>query len=220
MGQKVNPTGFRIGITENWRSSWFAKKKDFGDLLVEDNRIRKYIKNNYRFACIAKIEIERTREGACIILHTSRPALIIGKKGVEIEKLKDKLNKLTNRDINIKIKEINRPELEAQLVAENIADQLAKRVAFRKVMKKSVDTTMQFGAKGIKLQISGRLNGAEIARSESNTVGSIPLHTLRANIDYGFSESFTTYGTIGVKVWIYKGIVPSGKESKKNALNA
>ncbi len=220
MGQKVCPTGFRIGITENWRSSWFAKKREFGDLLVEDNKIRKYIKNNYRFACVAKIEIERTREGACIILHTSRPALIIGRKGVEIEKLKDRLHKLTSRDINIKIKEISRPELEAQLVAENIADQLAKRIAFRKVMKKSVDTTMQFGAKGIKLQISGRLNGAEIARSESNTVGSIPLHTLRANIDYGFSESFTTYGTIGVKVWIYKGIIPSVKESKKNAVNA
>lgn len=220
MGHKVRPTGFRIGITETWRSNWFATKKDFGNLLVEDNKIRKYIKKNYRFAAIPRIDIERTREEASIILHTARPALIIGRKGSEIEKLKAKLEKLINRSINIKIKEVSRPELESQLVAENIAEQLVKRAAFRKVLKKASDLTMQFGAKGIKVQVSGRLNGAEIARSEKITVGSLPLHTLQANIDYGFAEANTTFGTTGVKVWIYKGIIPSHKENNKNAVNA
>ena len=222
MGQKVRPTGFRIGITETWRSSWYANKKDFGILLVEDNKIRKYIKKNYRFAAIPRIDIERTREEACIVLHTARPALVIGRKGAEIEKLKDKVEKLIGRSINIKIKEVNKPELQAQLAAENIAEQLVKRAAFRRVLKKAVDTTMQFGAKGIKVQVSGRLNGAEIARSESMTVGSIPLHTLKADIDYGFAESFTTYGTIGVKVWIYRNIIATDtdKGRKKDAINA
>lgn len=220
MGQKVRPTGFRIGITETWRSSWYANKKDFGNLLVEDNKIRNYIKKNYQFAAIPRIDIERTREEACIILHTARPALVIGRKGAEIEKLKEKIEKLIGREINIKIKEVNKPELQAQLAAENIAEQLAKRAAFRRVMKKVVDTTMQFGAKGIKVQVSGRLNGAEIARSESMTVGSIPLHTLKADIDYGLAESFTTYGTIGVKVWIYRNTIPTDKESKKHEINA
>ncbi|MGR3317489.1 MAG: 30S ribosomal protein S3 [Candidatus Anammoxibacter sp.] len=220
MGQKVNPIGFRIGTTETWRSSWYANKKDFGNLLVEDYKIRKYIKENYRFAAIPRIDIERTRDEAVVVLHTARPALIIGRKGAEIEKLKDKLEKLIKRPINIKIKEVNKPELQAQLVAENIAEQLKKRAAFRKVMKKVVDSTMQLGAKGIKLQVSGRLNGAEIARTETVTVGSIPLHTLMADIDYGFAVSFTTYGTIGVKVWIFKGIIQSNKENKKNAINA
>ncbi|MGR3220470.1 MAG: 30S ribosomal protein S3 [Candidatus Anammoxibacter sp.] len=220
MGQKVCPIGFRIGTTETWRSSWYANKKNFGDLLVEDYKIRKYIKENYRFAAISRIDIERTGDEAVIILHTARPALIIGRKGVEIEKLKDKLVKLTERQINIKIKEVNKPELAAQLVAENIAEQLKKRAAFRKVMKKVVEATIHSGAKGIKLQISGRLNGAEIARTETTTVGSIPLHTIMADIDYGFAVSFTTYGTIGVKVWIFKGIVQANKEKKRNAINA
>lgn len=215
MGQKVCPTGFRIGITETWRSSWYANKKGFGILLVEDNKIRKYIKKEYSFAGISRINIERTGEDACIVLHTARPALIIGRKGVEIEKLKDKLEKLINRQVNIKIKEVNKPELEAQLIAEDIAGQLAKRAAFRKVMKKVVDTTMQFGAKGVKVKISGRLNGAEIARSESITVGSIPLHTLSADINYGLAESFTAFGTIGVKVWIYRGIILEEGERKR-----
>lgn len=220
MGQKVRPTGFRIGITEAWRSSWYAKKNDFGLLLVEDNRIRRYIKDNYSFAGIPRIDIERKGEDANIILHTARPALVIGRKGAEIDKLKGKLEKLIKRQINIKIKEVNRPELQAQLVAEGIADQLVKRAAFRKVMKKVADSTMQFGAKGIKLQLSGRLNGAEIARSESVTVGSIPLHTIRADVDYGFSEACTTYGLIGVKVWVYKGIISNEEENGKNAVNA
>ncbi len=220
MGQKVNPTGFRIGITESWRSNWYANKKDFGNLLVEDNKIRKFIKKNYGFAAIPRIDIERTREEANIILHSARPALIIGRKGLEVEKLKDRLEKLINRQTNIKIKEVNKPELQAQLVAESIAEQLKKRAAFRKVLKKTVDATMQSKAKGIKIQVSGRLNGAEIARSESVTEGSIPLHTLKADVDYGFAVSYTTYGTIGVKVWVYRGIVSSDKEKSNNAVNA
>lgn len=220
MGQKVRPTGYRIGITETWRSNWYANKKDFGGLLVEDNIIRRYIKTNYRFAAICRIDIERTREEANVILFSARPALIIGRKGAEVEILKNNLERLIKRSIDIKIKEVNKPELQSQLVAENIAEQLEKRAAFRKVMRKVSEVTMQCGAKGIKLMISGRLNGAEIARSESVTIGSIPLHTLRADIDYGFAIAFTTYGTLGVKVWIYKGLVCTKKESVKNAINA
>ncbi len=220
MGQKVRPTGFRIGITETWRSKWFANKKEFGDLLVEDNKIRKYVKQNYRFAAISRIDIERIREDANVILFSSRPALIIGRKGSEVEKLKAILEKLIKRSINIKIKEVNKPELQAQLVSENIAEQLERRAAFRKVMRKTTESTMQCGAKGIKIQVSGRLNGAEIARTESVTVGSIPLHTIKADIDYGFAIAFTTFGTIGIKVWIYKGLVSVNKEIKKDALNA
>ncbi|ODS33786.1 MAG: 30S ribosomal protein S3 [Candidatus Scalindua rubra] len=212
MGQKVCPTGFRIGITENWRSRWYAEKKSFGKLLVEDQKIRDYIKKNYRFTGITKIEIERTRdEGAKIILYSARPGLIIGRKGSEIEKLKEGVEKLVEKAVDVKIQEIEKPELEAQLVAENISEQLQKRAAFRRTIKKAIDSTMEMGAKGVKVQISGRLAGAEIARTEGNTVGSIPLHTLRANIDYGFAESLTKYGTIGVKVWIYKGLVEQEK---------
>lgn len=220
MGQKVNPISFRIGITENWRSRWYAGKKKFGSLLVEDQKIRKYIKKNYRFTGIPKIEIERTRdEEAKVILYAARPGLIIGRKGAEIEKLKDGIRKLVGKMVDIRIQEIDKPELEAQLVAENIAEQLQKRAAFRRTIKRAVDTTMGVGAKGVKVQISGRLGGAEIARTEGATVGSIPLHTLRANIDYGFAESLTKYGTIGVKVWIFKGLKTLGEEDK-NAVDA
>jgi len=220
MGQKVHPTSFRIGITENWRSRWYAGKKKFGSLLVEDQKIRKYIKKNYRFTGIPKIEIERTRdEEARVILYAARPGLIIGRKGAEIEKLKDGIRKLVGKMVDIRIQEIDKPELEAQLVAENIAEQLQKRAAFRRTIKRAVDTTMGVGAKGVKVRISGRLGGAEIARTEGATVGSIPLHTLRANIDYGFAESLTKYGTIGVKVWIFKGLKTLGEEDK-NAVDA
>lgn len=220
MGQKVHPTSFRIGITENWRSRWYAGKKKFGSLLVEDQKIRKYIKKNYRFTGIPKIEIERTRdEEARVILYAARPGLIIGRKGAEIEKLKDGIRKLVGKMVDIRIQEIDKPELEAQLVAENIAEQLQKRAAFRRTIKRAVDTTMGVGAKGVKVQISGRLGGTEIARTEGATVGSIPLHTLRANIDYGFAESLTKYGTIGVKVWIFKGLKTLGEEDK-NAVDA
>jgi len=212
MGQKVCPIGFRLGITESWRSRWYADKKDFGKLLVEDQKIRKFIKKNYRFTGIPKVEIERTRdEGAKIIIYSARPGLIIGRKGSEIEKLKSGIEKIVEKGVDIKIQEVDRPELEAQLVAESIAEQLQKRAAYRRTIKKSVESTMGLGAKGVKVQVSGRLGGAEIARSEGATKGSIPLHTLRANIDYGFAESMTTYGTIGVKVWIYKGLVDIDK---------
>jgi len=220
MGQKVHPTSFRIGITENWRSRWYAGKKKFGSLLVEDQKIRKYIKKNYRFTGIPKIEIERTRdEEARVILYAARPGLIIGRKGAEIEKLKDGIRKLVGKMVDIRIQEIDKPELEAQLVAENIAEQLQKRAAFRRTIKRAVDTTMGVGAKGVKVQISGRLGGTEIARTEGATVGRMPLHTLRANIDYGFAESLTKYGTIGVKVWIFKGLKTLGEEDK-NAVDA
>ena len=208
MGQKVCPIGFRLGITQSWRSRWYADKKNFGKLLVEDQKIRKYIKKNYRFTGVPKVVIERTRdEGAKIIIYSARPGLIIGRKGAEIEKLKDGIEKIVEKSVDIKIQEVDKPELEGQLVAENIAEQLQKRAAFRRTIKKAVESTMGVGAKGVKVQVSGRLAGAEIARTEVATKGSIPLHTLRANIDYGFAESLTTYGTIGVKVWIYKGLV-------------
>ena len=220
MGQKVNPISLRIGITEDWRSRWYAGKKKFGKLLVEDQKIRKYIKKNYRFTGIPKIVIERTRdEEVRVTLYTARPGLIIGRKGAEIEKLKDTIEKLVGKTVDIRIQEIDKPELEAQLVAENIAEQLQKRAAFRRTIKKAIDITMGMGAKGAKVQISGRLGGAEIARTEGSTAGSIPLHTLRANVDYGFAESLTKYGTIGVKVWIFKGLIELGKEDK-NAVDA
>ncbi len=220
MGQKVHPTSLRIGITENWRSRWYAGKKKFGKLLVEDQKIRKYIKKNYRFTGIPKIEIERTRdEEARVTLYAARPGLIIGRKGAEIEKLKDGVRRLVGKMVDIRIQEIDKPELEAQLVSENVAEQLQKRAAFRRTMKRAVDTTMGVGAKGVKIQISGRLGGAEIARTEKSAAGSIPLHTLRADVDYGFAESLTKYGTIGVKVWIYKGLKTLG-EGDNNAVDA
>lgn len=212
MGQKVCPIGIRLGITQGWRSLWYADKKTFGTLLVEDQRIRKIIKKAYGFAGISMIEIERTRQDAKITLHTARPGLIIGRKGAEVDKLKDEIQKLVNREVLVKIKEITKPELQAQLVAENIAEQLVKRAAFRRTMKKALDTSLDSGAKGVKIRVAGRLGGAEIARVEKMTSGSVPLHTLRADIDYGFAEAKTTYGVIGVKVWIFKGLSSSDKE--------
>ncbi|HUW30623.1 MAG TPA: 30S ribosomal protein S3 [Planctomycetota bacterium] len=205
MGQKVHPTSMRIGITEDWRSRWYADKKHFGLLLVEDHKIRNHIKKNYHFAGIPKIEIERNREQAKVILYTARPGIIIGRKGAEVDKLRDELETLTGRTIMINIKELKRPELSSQLVAEDIAQQLQKRASTRRAMKKAVDSAMGLGAKGMKIEVGGRLGGAEIARNERVVGGSIPLHTLRANVDYGFATAITTYGTIGVKVWIYKG---------------
>jgi len=214
MGHKVCPIGIRLGITQGWRSIWYADKKIFGSLLVEDQQIRKIIKKNYSFAGISLIEIERTRQDAKVTLHTARPGLIIGRKGAEVDKLKDEIQKLIGREVVIKIKEITKPELQAQLVAESIAEQLEKRAAFRRTMKKAMDASIDAGAKGVKIRVAGRLGGAEIARAEKMTTGSIPLHTLRADIDYGFAEAKTTYGVIGVKVWIYKGLVSSNKEKK------
>jgi small subunit ribosomal protein S3 len=211
MGQKTHPTGFRIGITEPWRSRWYAPKRTFGQLLVEDQRIRSFLKTHYGFAAISKIEIERTREEVKIILSSARPGLLIGRKGSEVDKLREELEHLTSRRITVNIIEITKPELSAQLVGENVAQQLEKRVAFRRAMKQAAEATMAAGAKGIKIRCAGRLGGAEMHRSEVINRGSVPLQTLQANIDYGQAEAHCTYGKLGVKTWIYLGPYPSAK---------
>jgi len=206
MGQKVNPTGFRTGIMVGWKSRWYASKQEFATLLLEDHKLRKFVKEKYKFAGIPKIEIERTRDEVKVILHTARPGIIIGRKGQEVERLQNELQELVGRRINIKIEEIGRPEIQAQLVAEDIAEQLAKRASFRRCMKRAIETTMEAGAKGIKIQLAGRLGGSEMARREKANAGSIPLSTLRAKIDYGFTEAMTAQGHIGVQVWVNQGM--------------
>ena len=206
MGQKVNPTGFRAGIMEGWKSRWYASKKDFSELLVEDQKIRKYLKVKCRFAGISKIEIERTRDEVKVLLYAARPGIIIGRKGQEVERLQGDLQDLVGRRINIKIEEISRPEMYAQLVAEDIGEQLQKRASFRRTMKRAMEASMEAGAKGIKIQLAGRLGGAEMARREKQISGSIPLSTLRAKIDYGFTEAKTAQGNIGIQVWINQGM--------------
>jgi len=206
VGQKVHPYGFRLGVNKTWRSRWFARK-DYGGLLHEDLRLKTMLKNKFAHAGVSRIDVERAANKLTVIIFTSRPGIIVGKKGSEIEKLKKELQLATGRDVNLKIQEISKPELDSQLVAEGIAQQLEKRIAFRRAMRRAVDGTLRFGAKGIKVRISGRLNGAEIARTEWYLSGQLPLHTLRADIDYGFAEASTTYGVIGVKVWVYKGEV-------------
>ncbi len=206
MGQKVNPIGFRTGIMLGWKSRWYASKKEFADLLIEDHKIRKYVHAKYKFAGIPKVEIERTRDEVKVILFAARPGVIIGRKGQEVEQLQDELQNLVGRRINIKIEEVSRPELQAQLVAEDIAEQLAKRSSFRRTMKRAMEQTMEAGAKGIKIQLAGRLGGAEMARREKQISGSIPLSTLRAKIDYGIVEAKTAQGHIGVQVWINQGM--------------
>ena len=205
MGQKVRPTGFRVGIMEDWRSRWYANKQEFSDLLVEDFKIRKFIKKKYSYAGIPKIEIERTRDAVTVILHTARPGVIIGRKGSEVEKLQEELQGLTGRRIEIKIQEVARPEIDAQLISEDIAEQLQKRSSFRRTIKRALEQTMDGGARGVKVLLSGRLGGSEMSRSEGANLGSIPLSTLRAKIDYGFSEAKTSQGHIGVKVWVNQG---------------
>ncbi len=209
MGQKVNPHGFRVGIIKNWDSRWFTKDKDFGDTLVEDYNLRKYLKKTLYSAGVPKIEIERDANRVRIHIHCAKPGMVIGRKGEEIEKLKAQCKKLlkTDKDVLINIVEIKNPDVNATLVAESIAAQLEKRVSFRRAMKLSLGRAMRCGVKGIKTQVSGRLGGAEIARSENYREGTIPLQTIRADIDYGFAEAHTTYGRIGVKVWIYTGEV-------------
>jgi small subunit ribosomal protein S3 len=206
MGQKVNPIGFRTGIMIGWKSRWYASKKEYADLLIEDHKIRKYIMEKYKFAGIPRIEIERTRDEVKVILHAARPGVIIGRKGQQVDQLQDELQNLVGRRINIKIEEIARPELQAHLVAEEIAEQLAKRASFRRCMKRAMETTMEAGAKGIKIQLSGRLGGSEMARCEKANAGSLPLSTLRAKIDYGFTEAMTPQGHIGVQVWVNQGM--------------
>src|SRR5215469_10534215 len=206
MGQKVHPTGFRTGIMTGWKSRWYASKQEFSELLLEDFKLRKFIKDKYRFAGIPRIDIERTRDEVKVVLHTARPGVIIGRKGQEVERLQEELQQLLGRRINIKIEEISRPEIFAQLVAEDIAEQLAKRASFRRTMKRAVETSMEAGAKGIKIQLAGRLGGAEMARREKQIAGAMPLSTLRAKIDYGFTEAMTAQGHIGVQVWINQGM--------------
>ncbi|MDI9514851.1 MAG: 30S ribosomal protein S3 [Clostridiaceae bacterium] len=216
MGQKVNPHGLRIGIIKDWDTKWYANAKDYSSFLVEDFKLRKFIKKKLYIAGIARIEIERAAAKVKINIHTAKPGIIIGKQGAGIEALRKELEKMTGKSVLLNITEIKSPETNAQLVAENIASQLEKRISFRRAMKQAMSRAMKFGAKGIKTQVSGRLGGAEIARVEHYHEGTIPLQTLRADIDYGFAEADTTYGKIGVKVWIYKGeVLPSKKKEKK-----
>ena len=205
MGQKVNPVGFRLGVNRGWDSVWYAKKSDFGKNLIEDFKIRNYIKKNVVNSGVSKVMIERTTKKCFVTIYTSRPGFVIGKKGSDIEKIKGNLTKFTSNEVQLNIKEIKKPELNSYLVAENITQQLVKRISYRKAMKRAMQSALRIGAKGIKVMISGRLGGNEIARTEWLREGSIPLHTLRADVDYAESEALTTYGIIGVKVWIYKG---------------
>lgn len=211
MGQKVNPHGLRVGIIKDWSSRWYAGKSTFGDALVEDYKIRELLKKKLYRAGVPTIEIERTTGKVTVIVHCSKPGMVIGAKGVEIDKLKKELQKLTGKTVDIKVLEVKQPDLNAQLVAENIAQQLEARISFRRAMKQAIGRTMRLGAMGIKTKVSGRLGGAEIARDESYHEGTIPLQTLRADIDYGVARANTTYGVIGVKVWIYKGEVLKGE---------
>lgn len=211
MGQKVNPIGLRLNIVRTWESIWYAGR-DYAKFLFEDQKIRKYVKDRLNHAGISKVKIARTGDKVRIKLHTARPGIVIGKKGTEIEALKADLDKLTKRECHLDIHEVRRPEADAQLVAESVAMQLVRRIAFRRAMKKAVNVALKFGAKGIKISCSGRLGGAEMSRTEWYREGRVPLHTLRADLDYGFAEAKTTYGIIGVKVWIFKGEILSDSD--------
>jgi len=213
MGQKVHPYGFRLGFTKTWRSRWFAKQ-DYAKLLREDLELKNSLRERLKAAGVSSIEVDRPGNKLRITIHTSRPGIIIGRKGAEIEKLKQDLAKKTKREVFIDIQEVHKPELDAQLVSESIALQLEKRVAFRRAMRKAVDSALRFGCKGIKVRVSGRLNGAEIARTEWYLQGQLPLHTLRADIDFGFSQAYTTYGVIGIKCWVYKGEILPGAQGR------
>jgi len=214
MGQKVHPYGFRTGYIYDWKSRWFAKKQEFPKFLLEDTKIRKFIKKALSSAAVSKIEVERSSDKVRVMIFSARPGIIIGRRGQEIEKLKEELHSITGKEVLIDIKDIKNPNIDAQLVAENIAFQLEKRMPHKRAMKKSVQNALDSGAKGVKIICSGRLGGAEIARRESYRVGSIPAQTLRADVDYGFAEALTAYGLIGIKVWIYKGdkILDKAKE--------
>lgn len=215
MGQKVNPHGLRVGIIKDWDSKWYADKKSFSDFLVEDYKIRKFVKEKLYIAGISRIEIERAANRIKLSVHTAKPGMVIGKGGSGVESLRKDVEKLTGKSVVINVEEVKIPELNAQLVAENIVSQLERRVSFRRAMKQSIQRTMRFGGKGIKTQVAGRVGGADMARTEGYSEGTIPLQTLRADIDYGFAEANTTYGKMGVKVWLYKGeILPTKKEDK------
>lgn len=216
MGQKVHPIGFRLGVIKTWDSRWYAEK-DFPALVIEDKKIRTFLKKKLYHSGVANIEIERAANKVKVIIHTSRPGIVIGKKGSEIEALKNELVKLVKREVMIDIQEVRKPEIDAQLVAENVASQLERRVAFRRAMKKAVGNTLKFGAQGIKISCAGRLGGAEMARREWYREGRVPLHTLRADIDYGFAQAHTTYGVIGVKVLIFKGEILDKNSASETA---
>lgn len=220
MGQKVNPVGLRIGVIRDWESKWYADK-DFGDLLMEDVKIREFLKNKLKEAAVSKIEIERAANRVNVTIHTAKPGIVIGKGGSEVEVLRGQLTKLSGgKKVHINISEIKNPEMDAILVAESIAQQLERRVSFRRAMKQAMQRTQRAGAKGIKTSVSGRLGGAEIARTEGYSEGTVPLHTLRADIDYGTAEAHTTYGRIGVKVWIYRGeVLPTKKRAVQEGGN-
>ena len=213
MGQKVHPIGFRLGFTKTWRSRWYAEK-EYAELLHEDLALKKDLKKRFAHAGVSRVEIERAANKLKITIHTSRPGIIIGRKGQEVDKLKQEVQKRTGKEVFINIQEILKPELDAQLVSESVALQLEKRIAFRRAMRKAVDAALRFGARGIKIRVSGRLNGAEIARSEWYLHGQLPLHTLRADIDYGFHEAHTTFGQIGVKTWIYRGETDAARPAR------
>ncbi|EJY56861.1 30S ribosomal protein S3 [Alicyclobacillus hesperidum URH17-3-68] len=212
MGQKVNPVGLRIGIIRDWEAKWFANKKDYQDLLLEDLKIRNYVSRRLKDAAVASIDIERAANRINVTVHTAKPGMVIGKGGAEVDALRNQLNALTGKRVHISISEIKSPDLSAKLVAEGIAQQLERRVSFRRAMKQAIQRSMRAGAKGVRVQVSGRLGGAEIARTEGYSEGTVPLHTLRADIDYALAEAHTTYGRIGVKVWIYRGeVLPQRK---------
>lgn len=217
MGQKVHPIGFRLGVIKDWDSKWYANKKNYAGLLHEDLKVKKLIKKRFFTAGVSKIEIERAANRAKVTIYTGRPGMVIGKGGSEVDKLRKDLEAMTGKQMQINIVEIKAPETDAQLVAENIAFQLERRISFRRAMRQSQTRALRLGAKGIKVSVSGRLGGAEIARTEWNPEGNVPLHTLRADIDYGFAEAKTTFGQIGVKVWIYKGEILPAKAVKKMA---
>jgi small subunit ribosomal protein S3 len=216
MGQKVNPIGLRLGITRGWDSIWFAKKKEYGKLLIEDYKIREFIKKNIVNSGISQVIIERTSKKCIVSIYTSRPGFVIGKKGSDIGKIKKNLSKISSGEVSLNIKEVKKPELNSYLVAENIAQQLVKRIAYRRAMKRAMQSALRLGAKGIRVCIAGRLGGNEIARTEWLREGSVPLHTFRADVDYAEAEALTTYGIIGIKVWIYKGEVFSKEKNKLN----
>jgi small subunit ribosomal protein S3 len=212
MGQKVHPTGFRLGFNKTWRSRWYADK-EYADLLHEDLKLKRDLKKRFSHAGVSRVDIERAANKLKISISTSRPGIIIGRKGQEVDKLKQEIQKKTGKEVFINIQEILKPELDAQLVSESVALQLGKRIAFRRAMRKAVDAALRFGARGIKIRVAGRLNGAEIARSEWYLHGQLPLHTLRADVEYGFAEADTTFGQIGVKTWIYKGETETGRSA-------
>jgi small subunit ribosomal protein S3 len=218
MGQKVHPIGFRVGVIKDWDGRWFAKKQEYANLILEDVKIRNYVKKRLYASGVAKIEIERAANRLKVTIHTARPGMVIGRQGTEVEVIRKEIEKFSGKQVQLNIAEVKVPELTAQLVAENIAFQLERRVSFRRTMKQAIGRAMKLGAQGVKVSCSGRLMGAEIARTEGYSEGKVPLHTLRADIDYGFAEANTTYGKIGVKVWIYKGeILPAKKRVKAKA---